>query len=528
MTAVSPAVLPVTPPAPEASTPSQPASPDAFRTTLDSQIAVREAARTNGSTGAHRTRTPPAHGAPRPAGRRADSDPDNDSADSAQSGAEAGVAPQIASIVDPSAQPAMLAQRGFLALANGATPTGPTVDSGAPEPGPDTGIGAGTWNGPSGPTDRSGISLVAGAGFPAPAGLLLPADPGTPGAAPPPAVTTPTGGAESAHPNRGPGDVQAASPSSPDSPASAMNLAEALAADTSAGGTSAADTSTPGTTTATTPSVAPTPNGAVAASTTPGGPDANGPGGVLGAMPTGAGPTSGRSQPVTPATITASAASEVVRTAADAATSTLLSAAGATPPPLTDLSPTAGSPAVVTAAALPSHVAELARMARISADGTARLTVRLDPPELGAVTLHIISRGSAVEMSLRAETPEGAAALSGQQARVRDVLAGHGFDLSRFSIAGDSARAAAGQQGGPGDSRQRDSSGGDGRPGESRFSTDTGADGRAGTRPGSAGSDGSAGGGRSGSRSGDRWSPDISPTQGVAAPASADTEGTWL
>jgi chemotaxis protein MotD len=93
---------------------------------------------------------------------------------------------------------------------------------------------------------------------------------------------------------------------------------------------------------------------------------------------------------------------------------------------------------VSTPAGVPSHLAELARAARISADGTARLTVRLDPPELGAITLTMQSRNGEVELSLRADTPAEANALAGQQARVRDVLAAHGFDLARFTVVGNS------------------------------------------------------------------------------------------
>ncbi len=101
---------------------------------------------------------------------------------------------------------------------------------------------------------------------------------------------------------------------------------------------------------------------------------------------------------------------------------------------------------------LPSHLAELARTARISADGTARLTVRLDPPELGAVTLTLHSRGGEVELSMRADTQAGASALATQQARVRDVLAAHGFDLARFSVVGNSS--SSGTNGNPDYARQ--------------------------------------------------------------------------
>jgi flagellar hook-length control protein FliK len=222
-----------------------------------------------------------------------------------------------------------------------------------------------------------------------------------------------------------------------------------------------------------------------------------------------------------------------VAVAADAAIASTSAAALTTPVAGTTL-PTLGAPAELAPslshashAALPSHVAELSRLARVAADGSARLTVRLDPPELGAVTLHLTSRGSDVQLALRAETAGGAAALAGQQNRLRELLAAHGFDLARFTISGSDSASLSD----PG--RQRDGSA-DGRPGEQRAADARSGDFTSGRQQGERsramfGGEGSDfGGSRSGSGSsqyGEASGLDRSP-RFPARPAAQ--EGTWL
>jgi flagellar hook-length control protein FliK len=168
-------------------------------------------------------------------------------------------------------------------------------------------------------------------------------------------------------------------------------------------------------------------------------------------------------------------------------------------------------------------VAELARMARISADGTARLTVRLDPPELGAVTLHLTSRGDGVELSLRADTPAGAAALAGQQTRVRDLLASHGFDLSTFTIS--TAEGAGLRDSG----RGRDNPGGDFRGNDGFTAGDPSSRDARDDRSGKtgAGFDDFGDGSRSGSRPFFGNDPSTAGTDRTRTPSSS-AEGTWL
>jgi flagellar hook-length control protein FliK len=201
----------------------------------------------------------------------------------------------------------------------------------------------------------------------------------------------------------------------------------------------------------------------------------------------------------------------------DAATQALTS----TVAPLPGAGGPAATPAAATLsagahAALPSHIAELARSARIAADGSARLTVRLDPPELGAVTLHLRSRGGEVELAIRAETPGGASALAAQQSRVRELLASHGFDLSRFSVAssdpaGSSADADA--RGAGNDSRTGGESG-QRREQDGRGFADL--------------VDGGRGENRRSRQAASPWA-DAEPAERAAVPSSPRTHGgTWL
>jgi flagellar hook-length control protein FliK len=221
----------------------------------------------------------------------------------------------------------------------------------------------------------------------------------------------------------------------------------------------------------------------------------------------------------------AAARSVVANGVAEASAAMSASLAAAPLPSTTSLLGAAGTTGALSTspAALPSHIAELARSAQISADGSARLVVRLDPPELGAVTLHLRSRGSEVEMSLHADTAGGASALADQQARVRDVLAAHGFDLSRFTIAGRGSDTASG------DGTGRDGRPADGRTGAGDFSA-PGRD-QNGRAAGSAFADFDGSGG-SGSRrgAGSRGYPTRSGTTAPDASrgAAAPTQGVWL
>jgi flagellar hook-length control protein FliK len=94
---------------------------------------------------------------------------------------------------------------------------------------------------------------------------------------------------------------------------------------------------------------------------------------------------------------------------------------------------------------LAAHVTELARQLRRSPDGSSRLVVRLDPGQLGSVTLALrAGAGGAVHMSLQAASADSAASLHAQQQQIRDVLTANGFHLEGFTVSSDGAGTFSG------------------------------------------------------------------------------------
>ena len=84
--------------------------------------------------------------------------------------------------------------------------------------------------------------------------------------------------------------------------------------------------------------------------------------------------------------------------------------------------------------ALEPTVVDLAKGLRSDGDGVARLVVRLDPPELGTVTLTLSARNGDVRIAVQAGDAQAALAIDGQQAEIRQALADEGFDLDAFSV----------------------------------------------------------------------------------------------
>jgi hypothetical protein len=62
------------------------------------------------------------------------------------------------------------------------------------------------------------------------------------------------------------------------------------------------------------------------------------------------------------------------------------------------------------------------------------ITVRLDPPELGAVRLHVVARGESVHVTMHAESPEAVVALNDRRHDVVELLRQDGFSLDGFDI----------------------------------------------------------------------------------------------
>jgi flagellar hook-length control protein FliK len=67
-------------------------------------------------------------------------------------------------------------------------------------------------------------------------------------------------------------------------------------------------------------------------------------------------------------------------------------------------------------------------------ENTLAFTVRLDPPELGAVRVRVVAHGERVHVTLHAESPEARAALQERHHDVAELLRNDGFNLENFDV----------------------------------------------------------------------------------------------
>ena len=80
-----------------------------------------------------------------------------------------------------------------------------------------------------------------------------------------------------------------------------------------------------------------------------------------------------------------------------------------------------------------------------------RLVVRLDPPELGRVTVEVLTRADSVHVVMRTEHGAATNALLQQRELIREALERQGLTLGGFDVSEDPNR----QAGDPGAARQR-------------------------------------------------------------------------
>jgi flagellar hook-length control protein FliK len=104
-------------------------------------------------------------------------------------------------------------------------------------------------------------------------------------------------------------------------------------------------------------------------------------------------------------------------------------------------------------AALPERIVAQVQRAKDGDHTAHRLTVRLDPPDLGSVSLHFELRDGAVSVLLRPERSEATALLTGQRERVADALQREGLNLAGFDVRTDAGGAGTGARDGSGDGR---------------------------------------------------------------------------
>jgi flagellar hook-length control protein FliK len=101
-------------------------------------------------------------------------------------------------------------------------------------------------------------------------------------------------------------------------------------------------------------------------------------------------------------------------------------------------------------------VADLARAAHRDGSGATRVVIRLDPPELGTVTVALTVRGGEVRVNLLASDVAAVAALDARRTDIDHALAGSGLSLDSFDVQSDSRQGQEQQHHG----RERASSAG--------------------------------------------------------------------
>jgi flagellar hook-length control protein FliK len=75
------------------------------------------------------------------------------------------------------------------------------------------------------------------------------------------------------------------------------------------------------------------------------------------------------------------------------------------------------------------------KVAWIARDGGHTAHIRLDPPELGSLTVKVsVDSDSNTQISFIAATPQARDLLEGQMGRLREMLAQQGMDLSRADV----------------------------------------------------------------------------------------------
>jgi len=108
--------------------------------------------------------------------------------------------------------------------------------------------------------------------------------------------------------------------------------------------------------------------------------------------------------------------------------------------------------AIAAEIAGPDGPAEAARVVAASSGGNRfQLTMRLEPPELGALRLQLQMQGAVLNLRVEAETGQVARLIESRLAHLRETLAAHGIQIERTDIvvrSSGSQEAAWQQQGG--------------------------------------------------------------------------------
>jgi flagellar hook-length control protein FliK len=105
------------------------------------------------------------------------------------------------------------------------------------------------------------------------------------------------------------------------------------------------------------------------------------------------------------------------------------------------------APGAVPMAAMPEQITALVQRGRENGQTTHKMTVRLDPPDLGLVSVQFELKDGAVTVVLRPERSEAGTLLNAQRSHVAEALQREGLNLSGFDVRTDSGGADPGGQG---------------------------------------------------------------------------------
>ena len=118
----------------------------------------------------------------------------------------------------------------------------------------------------------------------------------------------------------------------------------------------------------------------------------------------------------------------------DAASDFAARSAATGPPTMLNGTVDGGETLTATPTTLPERLAALVQRSQGEGGSVHRITVRLDPPDLGSVQVFFELRGDQVHLIMRPDRPEGGQLLQGQRDRIVAALAGNGFELSGFDV----------------------------------------------------------------------------------------------
>jgi len=114
----------------------------------------------------------------------------------------------------------------------------------------------------------------------------------------------------------------------------------------------------------------------------------------------------------------------------------------------------------------------LPKVEELAQQGGGKVTVLLDPPDLGKLTIEVTTRGKNVELAIHADSDKTRAALEGGMADLKIAMQGNDLQLTRTEVHASSQSSFASMQFGDGRSNNREQSGSGQQEGYRSFKTE--------------------------------------------------------